>query len=184
MPGGRFGWLEQMVARHGREGPDPADPAARNQRRRAEPARQCGCCSPTGWPRSIDAASKRATIAISKANLDLRGRPDRAPAARAVAPEVLDKAIDHTLLARRCFAPMIPALQSGGSMVEVAMGRRRLAGPRTAAPRRADRQAGRRAVPARAWPASRNGRLARRALSQGACPRGSQPDDPIPAGLE
>ena len=136
------------------------------------------------WLAQVDKpASKRAPIAISKPTLIYAADPTAPPAARAVAPE--DPRQGHLttrLSPGRCFAPMtLPRRHRRWSTST--MGRRRAVGPRAASPRRADRQAGRRAVPARAWPASRDGRCARRAVSQGLA-RGDRADDPIPAGLE
>ena len=58
------------------------------------------------WLAQVDRpAAKRAPVAISKPTLIYAADPTAPPAARAVAPEILDKGIDHTTLAQAMFRP-------------------------------------------------------------------------------
>jgi len=107
MPGGRFGWIEQMVKSSGAKVPiqrmrlHATNDVARSQRALR--------LLYANWLAQVDKlAANRAPIAIRKPILIYASDPTAAPAARAVAPEVLDKAIDRTSLAREMFRPDDP----------------------------------------------------------------------------
>jgi hypothetical protein len=104
MPGGRFGWLEQMARATG----------AKRQIQRwrlhatndVERSRRAIRLLFANWLAQVDKpASKRAPVAIAKPMLIYAADPTAPAAARAVAPDVLDRAIDHTALAREMFRP-------------------------------------------------------------------------------
>jgi hypothetical protein len=104
MPGGRFGLLEQIVAATG----------AKSQIQRiclratndVERSRRATRLLFANWLAQIDKPEgRRAPIAISKPTLIYAADPTAPPAARAVAPENLSMAIDHTALARQMFRP-------------------------------------------------------------------------------
>ena len=101
LPGGPNGWLEKAatLAR------------AKNQVQRArlwasndvERSRRVLRLLYANWLAQVDKpADERAPIAIQKPNVIFAADPTAPPAARAIAPEDLRTAIDHTLLAE-CF---------------------------------------------------------------------------------
>jgi hypothetical protein len=104
MPGGRFGLLEQIVAATG----------AKSQIQRiclratndVERSRRATRLLFANWLAQIDKpAGRRAPIAISKPTLIYAADPTAPPAARAVASENLNTAIDHAALAREMSRP-------------------------------------------------------------------------------
>ncbi len=102
MPGGRFGWFEQIVLATGQKA------SIQRLRLRAtndvERSRRATRLLFSNWLAQIDKpASKRAAIAIQKPVLIYASDPTAAFAARAVDPAILDKALDHTALARQMF---------------------------------------------------------------------------------
>jgi hypothetical protein len=112
MPGGRFGWFEQMVKASG------AKPQIQRIRLQAtndvERSRRAISLLFANWLAQVDKpASQRAPIAIQKPTVIFAADPTAPPAARAVPPEVLDQAIDHTAFAREVFHPP-PDLAAGG----------------------------------------------------------------------
>ncbi len=104
MPGGRSGWLEQAVAATG------AKPAIQRVRLQAtndvERSRRVARLLLANWLAQADKpASERAPIAIFKPNVIFAADAGAPPAVRTVAPQVLDKAIDHAAFARELFRP-------------------------------------------------------------------------------
>jgi len=102
MPGGRFGWFEQMVQATGLKAP------IQRFRLRAtndvERSRRATRLLFANWLAQIDKpASKRAPIAIQKPTLIYASDPTAPFAARAIEPAILDEALDHTALARQMF---------------------------------------------------------------------------------
>jgi hypothetical protein len=104
MPGGRFGLLEQIVAATG----------AKSQIQRiclratndVERSRRATRLLFANWLGQVDKpAARRAPIAISKPTLIYAADPTAPLAARAVAPDNLNMAIDHAALAREMFRP-------------------------------------------------------------------------------
>jgi len=115
MPGGRFGWLEQMAAATG------AKPQIQRIRLRAtndvERSRRALRLLFANWLAQVDKPAKdRARIAIQKPNLIYAPDPTAPPSARALAPADLDKAIDCTSLAQVIFRPIDPASTGGTPM--------------------------------------------------------------------
>ena len=115
MPGGRFGWLEQMVAATG------AKPQIQRIRLRAtndvQRSRRAMRLLFANWLAQVDKPSKdRAPIAVQKPTLIYAADPTAPSAARAVAPEDLNKAIDRTSFASEIFRPLDPASTSGTPM--------------------------------------------------------------------
>jgi hypothetical protein len=104
LPGGPDGWLEKAVTMA----------RAKNQVQRArlwasndvERSRRALRLLYANWLAQVDKpAGKRAPIAIVKPNVIFAADPTAPPAARAIAPEDLKAAIDHTLLADCFFRP-------------------------------------------------------------------------------
>jgi hypothetical protein len=115
MPGGRSGWLEQLVAMTG------AKAEIQRFRLRAsndgERSRRATRLLFANWLAQVDKpASKRAPIAISNPTLIYAADPTAPAAARAVAPAVLENAIDHSALARELFRPADSSGSSGNPM--------------------------------------------------------------------
>jgi hypothetical protein len=115
MPGGRFGWLEQMVA------PTGAKPQIQRIRLRAtndvERSRRAMRLLFANWLAQVDKPSKdRASIAVQKPTLIYAADPNAPAAARAVDPDDLNKAIDRTSLASAIFRPLDPASTGGTPM--------------------------------------------------------------------
>jgi hypothetical protein len=111
LPGGRFGLLEQIVAATG------AKPQVQRFRLQAtndvERSRRALRLVFANWLAQVDKpVSDRAAIAIRKPTLIYAGDPSAPPAARALDPEILDKAIDQTSLAQVMLRPV--ELSSGG----------------------------------------------------------------------
>jgi hypothetical protein len=115
MPGGRSGWFDQMVAATG------AKPQIQRLRLHAtndvERSRRVLRLVFANWLAQVDKpVSHRAAIAIQKPTLIYAADPAAPPAARAVDPELLDKAIEQTSLAQlilRAGAPMTKAPWEG-----------------------------------------------------------------------
>lgn len=104
MPGGRYGWFEQMVAASG------AKPQIQRARLHAtndvERSLRVFRLLFANWLAQIDKPeSERAPIAIDKPNVIYAADPSAPPAARAVAPEVLNEAIGHTAFAQEALRP-------------------------------------------------------------------------------
>jgi hypothetical protein len=104
MPGGRFGWFEQMVKASG------AKPQIQRIRLHAtndvDRSRRAFRLLFANWLAQVDRpASERAPIAILNPTVIFAADPTVPFAARAVAPEVLDKAIDHAAFAQEAFRP-------------------------------------------------------------------------------
>jgi hypothetical protein len=104
MPGGRFGWLEQVVIRTG------AKPQIQRFRLHAtndvERSRRAIRLVYANWlPQTDRLPSARAPIALEKPLVLFAADPSAPPAARAVAPEDLAAAIDHTAIAREIYEP-------------------------------------------------------------------------------
>jgi hypothetical protein len=98
MPGGRFGWFEQMVVATG------AKPTVQRLRFYAtndvERSRRALRLVFANWMAQVDKpSSNRAPIAIRTPTLIYAPDQTAPPAARAVDPEILDKAIEQTSLA-------------------------------------------------------------------------------------
>jgi hypothetical protein len=116
MPGGRFGMLEQMVKATG------AKPQIQRVRLRAtndvERSRRVMRLLFANWLAQVDKpASTRASIAIAGPTLIYAADLTAPPAARAVAPEILDHAILNTDLAQEMFRPSYPHFSTDGSRV-------------------------------------------------------------------
>jgi hypothetical protein len=112
MPGGRNGWLEQMVAASG------AKPQIQRIRLQAtndvERSLRAIRLLYANWLAQADKpASDRVAIAIPKPTVIFAADPRAPPAAWAVAPEVLDQAIDRTAFAQEAVRPP-PDLDPGG----------------------------------------------------------------------
>jgi hypothetical protein len=104
MPGGRFGVLEQMVAATGAKA--PIQRFCLRASNDVERSRRAARLLFANWLAQVDKpATKRAPIAISKPTLIYASDPTAPPAARAVDPDVLNMAIDHTALAHEMFRP-------------------------------------------------------------------------------
>jgi hypothetical protein len=104
MPGGRRGWLEQVVNATG------AKPTIQRVRLQAtndvDRSRRVFRLLFANWLAQADKpAAERAPIAIAKPIVIFAADASAPPAARAVAPEILDKAIDHAAFARETFCP-------------------------------------------------------------------------------
>ncbi|MFI5456811.1 MAG: hypothetical protein ACHRXM_15295 [Isosphaerales bacterium] len=99
MPGGRFGWIEKLVAATGAK--VPIQKIRLHATNDVERSRRVLRLLYANWLAQVDKpAAKRAPIAIRKPTLIIYASdPAAPPAARALAPAVLDKAIDHTSLA-------------------------------------------------------------------------------------
>ena len=116
MPGGRFGVLEQMVKATG------AKPQIQRVRLRAtndvERSRRVMRLLFANWLAQVDKpASKRAPIAIAGPTLIYAADPTAPPAARALAPEILDNAILNAALAQEMFRPSYKHFTVDGSRV-------------------------------------------------------------------
>ena len=137
------------------------------------------------WLAQVDRpADERAPIAIQKPNVIFAADPSAPPAARAIAPEDLDAAIDQTLLADVLFSPSLCSTTSAqDAWSEWYWQPNGSARPRAQTARGADRQAGGRALPPRAREAPSERRCAARGLSQGIA-GGHRPDEPIPDGID
>jgi len=104
MPGGRLGWIERVVASSGAK--VPIQKIRLHATNDVERSRRVLRLMYANWLAQVDKpAAKRAPIAIRKPTLIYASDPTAPPAARALAPEVLDKALDHTALAREIFRP-------------------------------------------------------------------------------
>jgi hypothetical protein len=104
MPGGRFGWLEQVTAATG------AKPTIQRVRLQAtndvDRSRRVARLLFANWLAQADKpVAERATIAIAKPTVIFAADADAPPAARAVAPEILDKALEHAAFAHETFRP-------------------------------------------------------------------------------
>jgi hypothetical protein len=115
MPGGRFGWFEQIVLATGQKA------SIQRFRLRAtndvERSRRATRLLFSNWLAQINKpASKRAAIAIQKPVLIYASDPTADFAARAVDPAILDKALDHTALARQMFNVEDRAIAGGTSI--------------------------------------------------------------------
>ena len=166
MPGGRFGLLERMVAATGAKA--PIQRFCLRASNDVERSRRAARLLFANWLAQVDKpATKRAAIAISKPTLIYATDPTAPPAARAVDPDVLNMAIDHTALAREMFRPAAFSSVNGTPMSRAPVGRGWTLGAGNPSSCRAHRQAGRRAFSPRAHQASGNGRRSRRDVSQG-----------------
>jgi hypothetical protein len=115
MPGGRFGLLEQMVAASGAKA--PIQRFCLRASNDVERSRRAARLLFANWLALVDKpATKRAPIAISKPTLIYATDPTAPPAARAVAPDVLNMAIDHTALAQEMFRPGAFSTSNGTPM--------------------------------------------------------------------
>jgi hypothetical protein len=104
MPGGRFGWFEQMVKASG------VKPQAQRVRLHAtndvERSRRVFRLLFANWLAQVDKpVSERVPIAIEKPTVIFAADPEAPFAARAVSPEVLDAAIDRTAFASEVLHP-------------------------------------------------------------------------------
>ncbi len=104
MPGGRSGWLEQVVNATG------VKPTIQRVRLQAtndvNRSRRVARLLFANWlPQADKPVAERAPIVIAKPPVIFAFVADAPPAARAVAPEVLDKAVDHAAFARETFRP-------------------------------------------------------------------------------
>jgi hypothetical protein len=104
MPGGRFGWFEQMVISSG------AKPQLQRARLYAtndvERSRRAFRLLFANWLAQVDKPhSERAPIAIEKPTVIFAADPQAPFAARAVSPEVLDAAISRTAFASEALHP-------------------------------------------------------------------------------
>jgi hypothetical protein len=107
MPGGRFGWFEQMIKATGLKAPiQRFRLQATND---VERSRRVTRLLFANWLAQIDRpASNRAPIAIQKPVLIYAFDPTTPFDARAIEPAILDGALDHTALAREMFHPEEP----------------------------------------------------------------------------
>jgi hypothetical protein len=104
MPGGRFGVLEQMVKATG--GKPQIQRVLLRAANDVERSRRVMRLLFANWLAQVDKpTSKRAPIAIAGPTLIYAADPTAPPAARAVAPEILDNAIKNTALAQEMFHP-------------------------------------------------------------------------------
>jgi hypothetical protein len=113
MPGGRFGLMEQLVKSTG------AKPQIQRIRLRAtndvDRSRRAMRLLFANWLAQVDKpASKRAPIAIAEPTLIYAADPTAPPAARRLAPEILDQAILDTALAQEMFRPSFRHITDGG----------------------------------------------------------------------
>jgi len=98
MPGGRADWMNQVVPWNVRREIHRLRLRASNDVERSRRALRLVFAN---WLAQVDRpAAERAPVAILKPTLIYAADPTAPPAARAVKPELLDKAIDHTSLAR------------------------------------------------------------------------------------
>ncbi len=116
MPGGQFGVLEQMVKATG------AKLQIQRVRLRAtndvDRSRRVMRLLFANWLAQVDKpSSKRAPIAIAGPTLIYAADPTAPPAARALAPEILDNAILNTALAQEMFRPSFKHITIGGPRV-------------------------------------------------------------------
>jgi hypothetical protein len=112
MPGGWNGWLEQLVAASG------AKPQIQRVRLQAtndveRSQRAIRLLYANLLAQADKPASDRVAIAIAKPTIIFAADPSAPPAARAVAPEVLDQAIDRAAFAQAAVRPP-PDLAPGG----------------------------------------------------------------------
>jgi len=104
MPGGRFGWFEQVVQTTG--GKKQFQQMRLRGTNDVERSRRILRLVFANWLAQVDRpVGKRAPIATRKPTIIYAADPSVPWAARAVSPEDLDAAIDHTLFAKQIFRP-------------------------------------------------------------------------------
>jgi hypothetical protein len=104
MPGGRFGWFEQMVGKTGAK--KPLQQIRLRGTNDVERSRRILRLVFANWLAQVDRPpAQRAPIAIKKPTLIYATDPSAPWAARALTPEDLSAAIDHTLIAKQIIRP-------------------------------------------------------------------------------
>jgi hypothetical protein len=119
MPGGRFGWFEQMVSKTGQK--KPLQQIRLRASNDVERSRRVLRLVFANWLAQMDRpVGKRAPIATKKPTVIYRADPTAPWAARALSPEDLDRVIDHTLYARQIFRPEGSGFMGGGMFASAA----------------------------------------------------------------
>ena len=165
LPGGQHGWFEKVAAATGAKAPlQRARLRATND---VERSRRVLRLLFANWLPQLDKpAADRAPIAIRSPTLIYAADPNAPLAASAVAPEDLDAAIGRTLLAEQFFRPLDRFPQGGAPWSGWAWEGESSLARRAPAARGADREAGGRALSARAREAACERRCAGREISQ------------------
>ncbi len=176
VPGGKSGWLDRSLATKTKNEFQRFRVYATND---VERSRRVVRLLFANWLPQMDKLPEdRAPIAIQYPTLIYAADPAAPPAARAVSPEILDKAVGQTLYAKQFFRPTDYGFR-GVRRNQARLGREPDCSRRDSPPRHAHPQAGRRAVPARARRRARERRRPPGQLSRGIT-RGDQARRPDP----